>query len=554
MLCWLKIKNLALIAAADVEFGDGLNVITGETGAGKSVLLGVITLLLGARADKGSIRSGEDRCEISAGINLNPETAALLAGEFESAGLAFDVGSREVQLRRVITRTQNRNFINDTPVTLETLQKIGAFLVDVHAANEHHSLFSRTCQLRLLDRYGKLEKERGDCAAVCAKLKSLRERRERLFADMPSALEAGHLRLMMEEIGRVNPASGEDEQLSARHRLAADARKIMELSSASVRMLNESENSIADQLGAVYRHIQDMLRNTPGQGEEMLRLCDQAGELLRDLAGSIEDFSRNIEMNEEEFAELESRLAALQTLKRRYGPSLEQVLEALQQADERLEAYQNSEKLRQEFDAEEKSLTAELLKKSEILSARRKAVADELTARVVEKLNRLGFLHSALGMDFSQVDPGENGFDRVDMLFSANPGEAMQPLRSIASSGELSRVMLALKTVLADADEVAVLLFDEIDVNIGGETANQVGRELKALAATRQVLCISHLAQVASCADRHYTVEKEVVEGRTYSRITRLTPKARLAELARMLGGGKAALAHAGELVNAAGK
>lgn len=551
MLSWLKIKNLALIAAADVEFGAGLNVITGETGAGKSVLLGVITLLLGARADKGSIRSGEDRCEISAGIALNPETAALLAGEFEGAGIAFDGGSPEVQLRRVITRTQNRNFINDTPVTLETLQKIGSYLVDVHAANEHHSLFSRSCQLRLLDRYGKLEKERGDCAGACAKLKALRERRERLFADMPSALEAGHLRLMTEEIGRVNPQPDEDEQLSARHRLAADSRRIMELSSLSVRLLNESEDSIADRLGAVYRNLQEMLRNTPGQGEEMLRLCDQVSELLRELAVSIEDFSGNVEMNEEEFAELEARLAVLQALKRRYGPSLGQVFEALRQAEERLEVYQNSEKLRRELDAEEEALAGELLRKSEVLSARRSAVAGELVRQVVEKLSRLGFLHSAIKMEFSRTDPGENGFDRIDMLFSANPGEALQPLRNIASSGELSRVMLALKTVLADADAVPVLLFDEIDVNIGGETANQVGRELKALSATRQVLCISHLAQVAACADRHYTVEKEVADGRTYSRISCLTPKTRLSELARMLGGGKAALAHAGELVNA---
>ncbi len=548
MLNWLKIKNLALIAAADVEFGEGLNVITGETGAGKSVLLGVITLLLGARADKGSIRSGEDRCEISAGISLNPVIAGLLAPELSAAGIAFDAAAPEIQLRRVITRTQNRNFINDTPVTLETLQKIGSYLVDVHAANEHHSLFSRSYQLQLLDRYGKLEKERGACAEICVKLKELRERREKLFADMPSTVEAEHLRLMAEEINRVSPQPGEDEQLSARHNLAADSRKIMELSSASVRMLNESENSIADQLGTVYRHLQDMLRNTPEHGQEMLQLCDQINDLLRELAINIEDFSSNVEMNEEEFAELESRLAALQTLKRRYGPTLEQVFNTLQQADERLHAYQNSEKMRHELDAEEAELKAELLKRAEIVSAKRKKVAAELTKQVIEKLKKLGFLHSGLKIDFSKLEPGESGFDRIDMLFSANPGEELQPLRSIASSGELSRVMLALKTVLADADAVPVLLFDEIDVNIGGETANQVGRELKALAATRQVLCISHLAQVAACAHRHYAVEKEVIEERTFSKIILLNAKARLNELARMLGGGKAALAHAKDL------
>ncbi len=546
MLNWLKIKNLALIAAADVEFGPGLNVITGETGAGKSVLLGVISLLLGARADKGSIRSGEDRSEISAGISLNPAIAELLEPILLEAGIPHD---DEIQLRRVITRHQNRNFINDTPVTLETLQKIGAYLVDVHAANEHHSLFSRSYQLQLLDRFGKLEAERRACAEACAALRELRNRRERLFADMPSAVEAEHLRMMAEEINRVNPQPGEDEQLSARHRLAADSRKIMELSAVSVRIISESENSISDQLGTVCRYLQDMLRNTPEHGQEMLEQCNQISDLLRDLAINIEDFSSKVDMNEEEFAELEARLSSLQTLKRRYGPTLEQVFDTLQQADERLLAYRNAEKLRQELADEEKQLIAVLLEKSEMISAGRRQTAEKLTRQVIGKLEKLGFLHCGLEIEFSRIEPGESGFDRVDMLFSANPGEQLQPLRNIASSGELSRVMLALKTVLADADAVPVLLFDEIDVNIGGETANQVGIELKSLATQRQVLCISHLPQVAACAERHYAVAKEVVEERTFSNIILLDAKARLNELARMLGGGKAATAHAKDLL-----
>lgn len=550
MLNWLKIKNLALIAAADVEFGGGLNVITGETGAGKSVLLSVITLLLGARADKSCIRSGEDRCEISAGISINDTVLIQMLPELESCGVEFDRAEPEIQLRRVITRTQNRNFINDTPVTLETLQKIGTCLVDVHAANEHHSLFNRAYQLDLLDRYAKLEPELQACAAICAELRALNARREELFAGMPSALEAEHLQMSVDEINRVNPQPDEDTELYGRHALAADSLKIIELSAAIVQQLNESENSIADQMGTIYRNIQEMLRNSPESESEMLQLCSTINESLRELSSSVEIFSDRAEMDEEGFAELESRMSALETLKRRFGPTLEQVFDVLNEAEQRLKTHRDADQLRKDLDKEELTLKTKLLQESELLSDKRRAAAKKLTVGVVGKLEKLGFLRSSLDLQFSRVEPGERGFDQVEMLFSANPGEALQPLRAIASSGELSRVMLALKTVLADADAVPVLLFDEIDVNIGGETASQVGAELNALAKRRQVLCISHLPRVAACADRHYAVCKEVTDGRTFSRIVLLDNQARATELSRMLGGGKAALVLAQDLLN----
>ncbi|MFA6659504.1 MAG: AAA family ATPase, partial [Victivallaceae bacterium] len=360
MLNWLKIKNMALIAAADIEFGGGLNVITGETGAGKSVLLGVITLLLGARADKGCIRSGESRCEISAGISINAPTMREIGPILGQCGIESPADEPEIQLRRVITRTQNRNFINDTPVTLETLQKIGSFLVDIHAANEHHSLFSRKYQLDLLDRYASLETERHDCGKICERLRALRERRKNLFADLPSTAEAEYLKTTIDEINRISPLPDEDTLLSARHALAADSQKIMELSSAVTQVLDVAENSIADQMGAVYRNIQEMLRNTPDSGKSMLELCTVINDSLRELSAAVENFSSTVELDEKEFAELESRLAALQTLKRRYGPTLNHVFETMEKADQRLEIYQEADALREELETEEKSLHAEL--------------------------------------------------------------------------------------------------------------------------------------------------------------------------------------------------
>lgn len=549
MLNWIKIKNLALIEHSEVEFGRGFNVITGETGAGKSVLLGTINLLLGARADKGVIRSGAERCDVSAGISLSPETYRILKPVLAEAEIPVEEESPELQIRRVISLNQTKNLINDTPVTLQTLKNIGEKLVDVHAANEHQSLFSQSCQLEMLDRYSRLEKQAQECVAVCEEIKALQATRNTFFKDLPSAIEAEHLRLTISDIERAAPEPGEDERLSARHRVAANARQIMEHAAQSVQLLNESENSMADQLATVYHNLQELEKNDPEKGREMLQTCDQVSELLRDLAGQIEDYSGRVELDGQEFMELEARMSTIQNLKRRYGPGLDNVLENLEKARLRLELFSNAEKKRLELDAEEQALRIGLRKAAEKLSAARKKSAETFQRKVVEKLKSLGFLRSALNISFAAIEPGEKGMDRIDFMFSANPGEEVQPLRNIASSGEISRVMLALKTVLADADSIPILVFDEIDVNIGGETANQVGLELKELGRKHQVLCISHLAQVAAQSDAHYMVQKEVAKGRTCSRIALLDDDARIKELGRMLGGGKAAAAHARELI-----
>jgi DNA repair protein RecN (Recombination protein N) len=550
MLNWIKIKNLALIEEADVEFSEGFNVITGETGAGKSILLGTIALLLGGRADKGVIRTGASRCEMSAGIAISDITSKILKPVLESSDIPFDDDASEVQLRRVITKSQNRNFINDTPVTLQTLKNIGAYLVDVHAANEHQSLLSRTRQLELLDRYAGLDEETDKCAALCKEIKQLREERDRRFSDMPSAVEAEHLKLVIDEIEKISPEPGEDDEINARHQLAANAKTVMDLAGQSVQMLSDSENSIADQLGQVYRNVQELNRISPDKTQNILQTCDQVSEMIRDLSYEIEDFSSSIELDEQSFMELENRLSDIQRLKRRYGPGLENVLLELEKCRQRLEVYRDAEKLRQEFAEKEKKLLNELKDAARDLSAKRKKNARELSKLVRDKLRVLGFLQCSLEISFSEIEPGERGMDRVEFLFSANPGEQLQPLRNIASSGEISRVMLALKTVLADADAVPVLIFDEIDVNIGGETANQVGTELKNLSSCRQVLCISHLAQVAARGDQHYTVSKRVESGRTISTIGLLDKTGRVNEISRMLGGSSAAEIHAKELLS----
>ena len=550
MLNWLKIKNMALIEALDVEFGEGFNVVSGETGAGKSILLGTIALLLGERADKGLIRSGTERCEIAAAISVKADIQKTLLAALEQADIPFEPELSEIQLRRVIGKTSNRNYINDTPVTLQTLKNIGNFLVDIHAANEHQSLLSRTTQLDILDRFGKLDALTSQCWDLCKELSTLRSKREKTFADMPSSIEAEHLKMIVEEIQKVSPEPDEDEHLSVKHSLAANSKSILELSSRAAMRLCDSEESIVDKLGEVYRDIQELAHIDSAKAEPLLTACDQIVEQVRDLSYEIENYASNIELDEEGFRDLENRLTDLQSIKRRYGPSLERVLLECEKAQERLVVYSDAEKLRQEFKKKEDDLFTKLKITAKKLSKERRKSAKDFCRQVEDKLKVLGFLQAELDISFSETEPTERGVDRIEFLFSANPGEKIQPLRNIASSGEISRVMLALKTVLADADTIPVLIFDEIDVNIGGKTANQVGKELLNLSASRQILCISHLAQVAACGQYHYAVVKNVNSGRTISTIKRLDADSRTTEIARMLGGTKAAQTHAKELLD----
>ena len=543
MLNWIRIRNLALIEATDVEFGPGFNVITGETGAGKSVLLSTVALLLGARADKGLIRSGTTRCEIAAEIKLrNTEEIALA---LDDASIMFDPAEKLIQLRRVITKSQTRNFINDTPVTLNTLKTIGTFLVDIHGANEHQSLLSRSRQLLILDRYAEIGPLLTKCAATYKELSELKQQRDAILGKLPSQVEAEHLRMIIDEISKVTPEIGEDESLNRRHTLAANARTIIEITTQSATMLNDSEGAVSEQLSAVYRQLQEL----PEPPEELLERCARLNEDVAELASDLDSYGSDIELNDADFMELEERMSAVQRLKRRYGPSIDNVLSALTDAQNRIDAFNNAETLRQQFEVDELSLNNKLLTQSREVTKARQIAAKKLSEAAINRLSKLGFPKCGFEIAFTEIEPGPRGMDQIEIMFSANRGEALQPLRNVASSGEISRVMLALKTVIADADAVPVLIFDEIDVNIGGETAIVVGNELKKLATAHQVLSISHLPQVAAKADLHFMVNKQVVDERTFSHIKLLNAQERQTELARMLGGSAAAEQHATELL-----
>lgn len=548
MLNYVKITNFALIEETELEFGPGFNVVTGESGAGKSILMGAVELLLGGRVDKNVIRHGCDRCTVSGGVSVPRPLAQTVGVLLEEAGVPFDP-AEPLQLRRVIGRSGVRNYINDTPVGARLLADAGAQLIDLHGANEQLSLTVPARQLDLLDRYAEVGEAAAECRRLAGTLDALAAEREEFDRQTPGEAERDRLELQLEDIDKVNPAPGEDEELSARFKVAGNARQVLETAASLTAALTEGEDSLADRLSGVYRKLLELARIDEKMAEGLLEECDQLQEGVSALSGRVSELAERVDLDPEALAAIESRLGELFTLKRRYGPTLDRVLELRDEAFRRLELFRNTAARRAEFDRRKTELAGELRTAAGKLSALRKKKAKEFAAQVRAKLAAIGFAKCVLEVEFSETEPGPNGMDRIELLFGANAGENVQPLRKVASSGELSRVMLALKTVLADADSIPVVVFDEIDVNIGGETANRVGEELHHLGRNRQILCISHLAQVAARADRHFLAEKHSDGDRTVSECRELDREGRVREIGRMLGGGESAVIHARDIL-----
>ena len=549
MLKWLHIKNLALVDEADIEFSPGFNAVTGETGAGKSVLMGGVALLLGGRFDKSAIRQGTDRCEIAGEFRLDSVSEPQIAAILEECGLEPCEDST-LLVRRVFTPSGGRIFINSSPANAQLLRTIGELLVDVHSPDEAFGLMKNSAQLKALDRFAHLEPLLEQPAAAWASIREIEAEQEEFQKTMPDADEAEHLRKTVSEIEKQSPEDGEDAQLEALHSAASNSKTILEIAAAASAALNESDDSIMDRLSSVRRLLRPLENVDPDYADRFLSKCDEISDAVSELTDDLQSRASSVELDESEFAALEERIQILQTLKRKYGPEIPDVLAYLENARRRLDLFENSAREREQLESrmtQAKDTHAGLCEK---LTAARKSAAENLAEKLRREIMKLGFKRAAFQVEFSGAQPGPNGADRIEFLFSANPGVPVKPLKEVASSGELSRVMLAVKTVLAEVDEIGTLVFDEIDANIGGETAVVVAGELHELGTRKQVLCISHLAQVAARADRHFAVEKKTTEEAAVSSIRVLTQKARIAELGRMLGGGAAAERHAKSLLD----
>ena len=544
MLKWMRLKNLALVDKADMEFGPGFNVITGETGAGKSVIMGGVGLLLGGRADKSAIRIGTDRCEVSGEFFVGGGSASRVKAILDEAGIESDPAGN-LLVRRVITASSSRNFVNESPVTLQILHRIGEVLVDIHGASENHQLLKNQNQLEMLDRFGRLDAELAEVRAVWSELAKLRQEKKSFAESMPSAEETARFRRDAAEIEKAAPVSGEDEELEARHTVAAHSKSIIEVALTAANALSECEDSLADRVGQVRRMLGDLEKFDPDHAEQFIRAIEEISAQVMSLSNDLTDHASEVDIDEGEFMAMEERLRVLQTMKRRYGPTLDDVLAHLAFLQSKIEAYDNSEVIRENFGKRAKELLSRLTAACARLSAARKKAGKALAKQIGSELKKLGFKRSDFEVVVMDAAPGADGADRIEFMFTANPGVPLMPLREVASSGELSRVMLAAKTVLAEADSIPILIFDEIDANIGGETASRVGQEIAALAENKQILCISHLPQVACNASVHFMVSKESAADVTTTHIRRLDKASRINEISRMLGGGEIAHEHA---------
>ena len=557
MLSLLKIQNLALVENLAWNVGSGLVGVTGETGAGKSIIVGALKLVLGERADRGLVRTGSQACTIEAVFDLErPEEAdAVLA----DAGLD-PCEDGQLVIRRVIgapgtKASTNKQFVNCSPVTLGVLKSLGLHLVDLHGPHDHQSLLSRERQLAMLDAYADAQREAEQFATAFHHWRELvQQHRELACSERANEQEIDLLKHQITEIDAAEVRADESEGLERRYRLANSASQLVELTSRITAALSDDEGAILASLSEVARDIRDLERHDESAAE-FTGGFDTAVMELGELADNLRRYNADLEINPTILAELEARLDLLESLKRKYGNTLAEVLEFRDRAETKLARIggrgDELERLSSAISTARKKLDVAGRK----LTTKRKRAAPKLSAQVAGHLKQLGFKRAEFSIELERLEePLARGMESADFTFSPNPGEPVKPLRLTASSGEMSRVMLAVKSALADQDSIPLLVFDEIDANVGGEIARAVGAKMSSLGTRRQVIAITHLPQVASLADCHYTVSKEFgPDDRTRSRLTQLRGERRVAELARMLGGSqKSARRHAQNLLEAA--
>ena len=544
MLTALRIKNLALVAEITLELQPGYNVITGETGAGKSILIGALNLVLGGRADRSLIRDGSDDCRVEAGFDVRGLRAPLKSF-LEESGLEPCEDGQLVLKRSFSHSGASRQFVNGSPATLSALAAVGEWLVDIHGPHDHQSLLHPSRQLSILDAFGGLGKDRDAFGALVRRRSALETEKAALIVDERTfAQQLDLLRFQADEIRAAALQPGEDARVEQEHQRAGNAARLLQLSQAALGPLNEDENSVLTQTGVIGRTLQELLRIDPGAAP-IAGVHEQAVGALRELQTELSRYAERVELDPDRLRQLEERLNLIHSLKRKYGATLDEVIAFGETAWRQLQALEGRDAELARINGELQKTDIELRRAGENLSARRRNLIPRLGKAVSRQLADLGFKQStfdvAMSSDFeisnykSQIP--QSGFDRIEFQFAPNPGEPERPLRAIASSGEIARVMLALKTVLAAEDEIPVLVFDEVDANVGGETANAIGEKMRQLASKRQVLCITHLPQVAAAASAHYVATKQVQAGRTLSAIHLLDPQERVVELTRMLGG-----------------
>lgn len=535
MLQNLHVKNLALIDEAEVDFRDGLNILSGETGAGKSIIIGSINLALGEKVQKEMLRENADSALVELIFSVTNEKQLAMLAELD----VFPEDG-EVILSRKIVNGRGTAKVNAESVPASKMREIASILIDIHGQHEHQSLLSKKKHLEILDEYAKDE--------LFTKKKVLKEGYQK-FRQLQQELadanvdeeermrEISFLEFEIKEISEAALREGEDEELEAEYKRFLNGKKIMEAVSGAYHYTGNSSDSASDLIGRAVREIaggasyDDKVKSLESQLIEI-------DNLLNDFNREIADYMDETDFDDETFYEMEKRLNEINHLKSKYGKSVADILNALQEREEKLAKLQDYDAYLSDLKQNIEKSEASLKKQCEEVTAIRKKYAKTLVSSVTDALKDLNFLDVKFEMNFEKTsDYTANGTDDAEFVISTNPGEPVKPLGKVASGGELSRIMLAIKTVLADNDDIDTLIFDEIDSGISGRTAQMVSEKMNVLGKNHQIICITHLPQIAAMADAHFLIEKSVEHETTVSKIRMMDEEESILELARMLGG-----------------
>ncbi len=561
MLRELSIKNFAVIDQVALDLGPGLNVLTGETGAGKTIILNALGLLLGGRTSSDIIRHGEEEATVEALFESLPQALQLRLGE---SGYGDE---DELVIKRIVSRSgKNRIYLNGSLCPLTLLAEIGSHLIRIYGQHEHHSLLRSESHLALLDAHGALEDKAEEMKKRYHSFRTawdqLREAREKLER---ARREEDLLRAQAEEISRASLRIGEEEELQARKEILIHAEKLHQGCKEGEEILYEGEDAVVGRLGRVLARLKELagIDNTLNNPVELI---NSSLAQLEEATSALRHYTDRVEFDSQALEQLEDRLAEINRLKRKYSGSVEDILKIRERVEQDLAALDRGG---EEIGALEQALektSRSAWEEAEALSNERSRVSRKIKKELEREVESLGMPKTVFDARFLreegiQDDPPflidgrnitEEGIDQIEFYFSPNPGEPVKPLAKVASGGELSRVMLAIKSLVLTRGDIPTLLFDEVDAGIGGSVAEMVGNKLKNVADSHQVICVTHLPQIAALANFHYVVEKEIAKGRTFTKVKKLSDRDRVSEVARMLGGIKVtdqAKRHAAEMI-----
>lgn len=551
MLSVLHIENIAVIEQAEILFEGGFNVLTGETGAGKSIVIDAISAILGERTYRDVIRTGANRAFVSAIF-----TGILDNAWFAENAVPYDAQELQVQ-REIYADGRNVCRVNGRPVTVAALKKLGARLINIHGQHDSQQLFDEENHLVYLDAFARNEAEFAAYREAFEQWQAVRREMQKLTMDEAEKLRlVESLQYQIEEIRAADLIPGEEEQLKERRKVLQNAEKLADALRAADEALYGGDSS--DGAAGLLSNAEHALSRVSSIGADMEALYQKISDLMysvQDAADELRALRDDLSYSDGELEQIEERLDAIHKLKRKYGASVEDVLDYLAKSEQRLDEIAFASDRLEVLQKKQTQLQNQAVRLGEILREKRQAAAEAMQAQICDELRQLDMPKIQFVCEFSSQEPAENGLDRVRFLMSANVGESLKPLSKVASGGELARIMLAMKQVLAQQDGVPTLIFDEVDAGVSGRAAQKVALKLWSVSKGRQVLCVTHLPQIAAMADAEFTVEKRVENERTFTSVIHLDEDGRQKELARLIGGSmvtETTLAGAGELLRLA--